>query len=118
MEAPDVKKVKPLKGGGDIVKIKRMITIGLLLVMIHGLASAGVKITAEQAKSIAINAVDTEEVGVVTDVELENEDGILVYAVEFTKDGIETDVKINDESGEVVKIESDKDEITEEEEGN
>ena len=68
------------------------------------------KITSEEAKGIAIGAVDLALVGEVTDVELENEDGNIVYAVEFTKDGIETDVKIDADNGKVLKVESDNDE--------
>ena len=68
------------------------------------------KITIEEAKEIAINAVDLELVGELTDVEIENENGNVVYAVEFTKNNIETDVKIDAGNGKVLKIESDNDE--------
>ncbi len=97
-----------------MVNAKRGTRLGLFLVIIYSMTSvitlAATQITVEQAKSIAIDAVDSEEVGVITDIELEREDGILVYAVEFTKNGIETDVKIDAETGKIVKIESDKDE--------
>jgi uncharacterized membrane protein YkoI len=65
------------------------------------------EITAEQAKAIALSAVDTNKVGEVTDVALENEDGNVVYAVEFAKAGVETDVKIDAGNGKVLLIEDD-----------
>ena len=65
------------------------------------------KITEEDAKGIAISAVDIGTVGGITDVELENENGNVVYAVEFTKNGVETDVKIDAGNGKVLAIESD-----------
>ena len=65
------------------------------------------QISLEQAKSIALGAVDTNKVGAVTDIELENENGKVVYAVEFTKNGIETDVKIDAGNGKVLLIEDD-----------
>lgn len=68
------------------------------------------KITAEQAKVIALSAVNTNDVGEVTDVKIENVDGNVVYAVEFTKAGVETDVKIDAGNGKVLKIENDNDE--------
>jgi uncharacterized membrane protein YkoI len=68
------------------------------------------KITAEQAKTIAISAVDTKIVGEVTDVQLENENGNVIYAVEFTKDNIETDVKIDAGNGKVLLVENDNNE--------
>jgi len=74
------------------------------------------KITAEQAKTIAISAVDIAKVGSVTDVQVENENGNLVYAVEFTKDGIETDVKIDAGNGKVLLIEDDLTEVDHEDE--
>jgi uncharacterized membrane protein YkoI len=73
------------------------------------------KITADDAKKIAIGAVDVNIVGEVTDVELENEDGNVVYAVEFTKNGVETDVKLDAGNGKILKIESDNDEANEDE---
>ena len=103
-----------------MLKVKQVIIIGLCLFMFCGVissvAQAAAKITPEEAKTIALETVNTEEVGDITDVELEDEDGILVYAVEFTKDGIETDVKIDAETGEVVKMESDLNETEEENE--
>ena len=99
---------------------KQNIIIGIIISLIISTATvlsfAAVAITEEEAESIALDTVNTEEVGDVTNVELEDEDGVLVYEVEFTKDGIETDVKINAETGEVVKTESDIDERDEEEE--
>ena len=68
------------------------------------------KITAEQAKVIALSAVNTNDVGEVTDVKIENVDGNVVYAVEFTKAGVEIDVKIDAGNGKVLKIENDNDE--------
>jgi uncharacterized membrane protein YkoI len=101
-----------------MVKFKQAFMIGLYFVLfqilISGSVSAAKKITPEEAKVIAIETVDLEEVGPITSIQLEDEEGILVYAVEFTKDGIETDVKINAETGEVVKIESDLTETGEE----
>src|SRR3989344_9499028 len=64
------------------------------------------QISPEQAKIIALGAVNTNDVGEITDVELERENGIVVYAIEFTKHGIETDVKINAADGTIIKIES------------
>lgn len=50
--------------------------------------------------------------GVFTDIELEMEEEVLVYAVEYTEaDGNEVDVKINAKTGAVVLVESDKDEL-------
>jgi len=69
------------------------------------------KITAEHAKTIALSAVDTNKVGALTDVELENENGNVVYAVEFTQNGIETDVKIDAGNGKVLLIEDDLTEV-------
>lgn len=68
------------------------------------------KITAEDAKRIAISAVDINTVGEITDIQIENENGNVVYAVEFTKNGVETDVKIDAGNGNVLKIENDNDE--------
>lgn len=65
------------------------------------------QITQEQAIAIALAAVNTDKVGKMTDVQLENEDGNVVYAVEFTKNGIETDVKIDAGNGKVLLIEDD-----------
>ncbi|MFH1404291.1 MAG: PepSY domain-containing protein [Candidatus Altiarchaeota archaeon] len=64
-------------------------------------------ITSDQANGIAVDTVNEDDVGVLTDVELEDEEGNTVYAVEFNKDGFETDVKIDASSGKVVKIEDD-----------
>ena len=74
------------------------------------LSSNAQQISPEQAKTIALGAVNTNDVGEITDVELERENGIVVYAIEFTKNGIETDVKINAADGTIIKIESDLDE--------
>jgi len=91
--------------------------MGLCLIMFCGLtirtAAAQTKLSAEEAQAIAMDIVDLEEVGPVTSVELEEEDGITVYAVEFTMDGIQTDIKIDADTGEVVAIKSDLDEMTE-----
>lgn len=68
------------------------------------------KITEDEAKAIALGAVDINTVGEVTDVEIENENGNVVYTVEFTKNGIETDVKIDAGNGKVLLIEDDNNE--------
>ena len=75
------------------------------------------KISADDARAIALGAVDINVVGEITDVELENEDGNVVYAVEFTKNGIETDVKIDAGNGKILLIESDLDEVGEDDSG-
>ncbi|MFH1643540.1 MAG: PepSY domain-containing protein [Patescibacteria group bacterium] len=72
------------------------------------------KITEEQAKTIALDVVDINSVGELTDVGLDNENGNVVYSVEFTKNGIETDVKIDAGNGDVLKIEGDNDEADKE----
>ena len=72
------------------------------------------KITAEEAKTIALGAVNIDEVGEVTNVLVENENGNVIYSVEFTKNSIETDVKIDSGNGQVLKIESDKNEVDKE----
>ncbi len=94
-----------------MVTTKRIAIVALLFIgmQITTPVFAAVKITAEQAKSIALKAVNTDHVGPVTSIELEKEQGVTVFTVEFTKDGIETDVKINAENGQVVLIQSDKD---------
>lgn len=63
------------------------------------------EITPDEAKNIALNAVDTGVVGALSDLEIENEEGIAVYAVEFSKNGFETETKIDAVSGKIVKIE-------------
>ncbi len=65
------------------------------------------KISTTDATLIALRAVNIKEVGEITNVQLENEDGNVVYAVEFTKNGIETDVKIDAGNGKVLLIEDD-----------
>ena len=56
--------------------------------------------------------------GTFTDIELEMEGNVLVYAVEFTEsDGNEVDVKINAKTGAVLLIESDKDELVDDDAG-
>ncbi|HYD03285.1 MAG TPA: PepSY domain-containing protein [Alphaproteobacteria bacterium] len=67
--------------------------------------SSDTKISEEEAKLIALNAVDLSLVGELIDIELELEAGIEIYVVKFTKDGIETDVKIDAKTGEILKIE-------------
>jgi len=69
------------------------------------------KITVEQAKAIAMDQVDTDVVGEVTGVELENENGNVVYSVEFNKNGVETEVNIDPGNGKVLKIERQFDEV-------
>jgi uncharacterized membrane protein YkoI len=75
------------------------------------------KITSEEAVGIARGAVDQTQVGEMTDVELENEDGNVVYAVEFTKEGFETDVKIDAGNGHILLIEDDSTELDSDDEG-
>ena len=65
------------------------------------------KISTTDATLIALRAVNIKEVGEITNVQLENEEGNVVYAVEFTKNGIETDVKIDAGNGKVLLIEDD-----------
>ena len=67
---------------------------------------ASAKITANDAKTIAMNAVDLSTLGNVTNVQLENEDGNAVYAVEFTNGNIQTDVKVDAVTGKVVLVEN------------
>lgn len=63
------------------------------------------KISADDAKMIALKAVDTNKVGAITDVALENEDGNVVYTVEFTKGNEQTDVQIDAGNGNVLAVE-------------
>lgn len=70
--------------------------------VITGEATPGEKITEEQAKEIALNALP----GTVTEVGIEKKFGKLVYVVEITKNYIEKDVIIDIETGEVIRIES------------
>nr|MBI4157083.1 PepSY domain-containing protein [Candidatus Woesearchaeota archaeon] len=65
------------------------------------------QISLEQAKTIALNAVDMNKVGKLTDAEIENENGDVIYSIEFTKDNIETDVKIDAKNGNILVIEND-----------
>jgi|SRR3989344_1230472 len=65
------------------------------------------RISLEQAKAIALNAVDTNKVGKLTDAEIENDNGEVIYSIEFTKDNIETDVKIDAKNGNILVIEND-----------
>ena len=70
-------------------------------------SNADQQISLEQAKTIALNAVDTNKVGKLTDAEVENENGEVIYSIEFTKDNIETDVKIDAKNGNILAIEND-----------
>ena len=70
-------------------------------------SNADQQISLEQAKTIALNAVDTNKVGKLTDAEVENENGEVIYSIEFTKDNIETDVKIDAKNGNILVIEND-----------
>jgi len=74
------------------------------------------QLTAKEARAIALESVNTQVVGSITDVETEFSKGRTLYAIEFTKDGIETDVKIDAESGQIISIENDRDEVESEEE--
>lgn len=117
MKERSVAKLKLLKDSAEALQESHpALAEGLTKIVNRKTKWMGTKVTAEQAKTIAQKSVNLEEVGAITDVDLENENGIFVYSVQFTKDDIETDVKINAETGKVVKIESDKDEMGEEEE--
>lgn len=71
-----------------------------------------------ESKALAIAEKTYTGNGTFTDIELEMEHGVLVYAVEYTeKDGNEVDVKVNAKNGEVVVMESDKNELTDDDEG-
>ena len=72
------------------------------------------KISHEDAMTIALETVNMDEVGEITSVELESDEGWPVYSVEFTKDGVETDVKINAQTGEVITVTNDLTEMQEE----
>ena len=103
-----------------MVKIKHALLLILFFILTIGFTNAAlaqdVKLTAQEAMTIALEKVDPKVVGEITSIEIETEEDIIVYAVEFTKDGIETDVKINAKTGEVIKIENDLTEMAEEEE--
>lgn len=76
------------------------------------------KITAEEAKTIAVGTVDGE----IAKVELENENGNLVYSVEIAQNNKELDVKIDAGNGNVLKIDDGADaekesELTKKEDG-
>ena len=84
----------------------------------------------EDSSSLALQATLTEQEvrtiaqdayagnGTITQVELEDEDGVIVYGVEFTEsDGNEVDVKINAKTGTVVKIEDDRTDSEEDDDG-
>jgi len=73
------------------------------------------ELSEEQAIAIANTAVKNMDVGRMTDIELERENGVVVYAIEFTKNGIETDVKLDAVTGVVLEIKSDLDDEDEEE---
>jgi len=71
--------------------------------------------TISESKAIEIADKAYTGNGKITQTELEMENGVLVYAIEFTEsDGNEVDVKINAKTGSVVKIESDKTEVEDE----
>lgn len=71
-----------------------------------------------ESKALAVAEKTYTGNGTFTDIELEMEHGVLVYAVEYTeKDGNEVDVKVDAKNGEVVVMESDKDELTNDDEG-
>lgn len=71
-----------------------------------------------ESKALAVAEKTYTGNGTFTDIELEMEHGVLVYAVEYTeKDGNEVDVKVNAKNGEIVVMESDKDELTDDDEG-
>jgi len=55
------------------------------------------KMTAEEAKTIAKSSLT----GVVTEVELDNENGNVVYSVEITDNNVKKDVKIDAGNGKV-----------------
>ncbi len=99
-------------------KIKQMLIISFCLAVAIAVTNSAFAeddiLTFNEAIAIALETVNTEEVGEITSIEIETEDNVLVYAVEFAKDDIETDVKINAETGEVIEIKSDLDEIGEE----
>lgn len=70
-------------------------------------------VTESQAVYTAQSAYQGQ--GTMTDIELEDEDGTIVYGIEFTEaNGKEVDVKVDAKTGEVVKIEDDSNEHSEE----
>jgi len=80
------------------------------------LATLNGLITPEEAQAYAIKAVEGKNVGQLTDVALENENGNVVYAVEFSNNGVETDVKIDAGNGKVLLVEDDNNEADVEDE--
>ncbi len=75
------------------------------------------KITAEEAKTIAVKHVSAK-LSDVTEVELENENGHLVYSVEISKDGKLFEVEVDAINGTVMILEQDDDNGSEENETN
>lgn len=72
------------------------------------------------SESTALKIADKTYTGTgkFTDIELEMEDNVLVFAIEYTEhDGNEVDVKIDAKTGKVVLVESDKDELVDDDLG-
>lgn len=91
--------------------------IAALLLVAGGAVAAAASLTEAEARQIALGAVNTQEVGPITDIEREREGGIDVIAVEFRKNGVETDVKIDARTGGIVLIENDRNEADTDEPG-
>ena len=80
----------------DIITIEKSVLEG------EPAVESSSKITEQQAKEIALNAVS----GTVTDVALERKGGKQVYVVEIKSGYVETDVIIDISTGDIIRIET------------
>jgi len=106
-----------------MIKTSDKLILGVLVILMIGLSSVFITavtaegsssntvsasetntlITIEQAKMIALEAVP----GVITESEIEKENGIIIYEIEIIKDNKEYEVNIDPKTGLIIKIELD-----------